>query len=566
MEQKKVNITGLTINHNLGIIVATSLMFDATNKLIEFKGGSGNGKTTLQKALQLGTQGTQTLIDNELYGKIDLEVQLTDGQVKLWVSCKSKGNKLITTLFAKDEKGKKINKPIIDGVEATAATYLKSLQTELTWKMDELTSENPNIQKKILLKLYQRQLSKIGVIFDKNHPDFENSIKGKIEKAIKVRDHADFVRKQKGGIADDLKAQGFDPDRPDTCPDAISIKDIENQIKGIEKLKTLAVAEPEAAKNVKLSEIKAQAAEINNKCLAYNSELKNEYFIKEREYDTYNDAEKLMHERLNDVNTLLTLLEVPSVMDIVSADCKRPKEVLHPDEPNYILFDKTNGPIDTNINELDEQGKDLLSTIKKLREQYISIYSENSNIDLSEFDEQLQQKDLEKTQAQKINNIVDAIDSFHNWRAANTDVVRLKAEYLKMLAQVDTGVHGLEIQPIDDDIFLMYDGSYDVDYFQPRHKKPEMRKVSSYSGTQKAVICLLIQSHLLNQKPKAMRYMYIDNIPIDNKARAVIEDMSEKLDMHIFLNVTGDFEKKNLKSGEFLIEGGEVFFNDLMGN
>ena len=50
----------------------------------------------------------------------------------------------------KDEDGKKINDPIIDGVKCTPSTYLKSLQTSLTWKMNELTSENNTVQKKIL--------------------------------------------------------------------------------------------------------------------------------------------------------------------------------------------------------------------------------------------------------------------------------------------------------------------------------------------------------------------------------------------------------------------------------
>ena len=37
--------------------------------------------------------------------------------------------------------------------------------------------------------------------------------------------------------------------------------------------------------------------------------------------------------------------------------------------------------------------------------------------------------------------------------------------------------------------------------------------------------------------------------------------MGNELGVTIIVNITGDFEKSALKSGELLIEGGEVFFN-----
>jgi hypothetical protein len=60
--------------------------------------------------------------------------------------------------------------------------------------------------------------------------------------------------------------------------------------------------------------------------------------------------------------------------------------------------------------------------------------------------------------------------------------------------------------------------------------------------------------------------MYIDNIPIDNKTRLLLENICEKLSLRIFLNITGDFERSSLKDGEILIEGGEVFFNGIDAN
>ena len=228
MEQKQVKINGLKVNHQFGILQVCELEFDEKVNMYVIKGKAGHGKTTGTTAIKLATQGSKTLVDNELYGEIDLEVQLTDGDLKLWVGCKSGKKTLQYTLYAKDDNGKIIKNPVIDGMKASPAEYLKALQTELTWKMDELTSENPSVQKKILLKIYQSGLKKIGIIFDKMHPDYKTSILGKIDDAVQHRDMMDMIRKQKGGIADDLKAKGFDPDRPETCPDEIFLSIILN--------------------------------------------------------------------------------------------------------------------------------------------------------------------------------------------------------------------------------------------------------------------------------------------------------------------------------------------------
>ena len=85
MEQKEVKITGLTLNQSLGIIEARKLVFDKDNKLIIFKGAVGEGKTQLQTAVQIGIHGTKAMSDNLKYGEIDLELQLTDGNLPLWI-------------------------------------------------------------------------------------------------------------------------------------------------------------------------------------------------------------------------------------------------------------------------------------------------------------------------------------------------------------------------------------------------------------------------------------------------------------------------------------------------
>jgi hypothetical protein len=560
VDKKEVKIIGLSINESLGIVKACKLAFDENNRLIVMKGSTGQGKTTIQKALQLGTQGSKTLIDKDLYGEIDTEVQLLDGNLNLWIGCKSKDGKLDYILYTKDENGKKVKNPIVDGVSATPSKYLEALQTELTWRMDELTSENPTVQKTILLKLYQYQLQKIGVIFDKKHPDYGTSILGLIEAAEGVRNFKDTIRKQKGGIADDLKANGYDPDRPETIPSFINTETIQEQIKEQERLKTTKIAQAELLKNNRLSEIVVKGSELKVKCLEYNKKLKKEYDLE--------IAQSLEYEKMNnkyqdlclaiesfcsiylDKNSFKTAIEAISIKSI--------QIVIKPNEPQYIKFE--NDQIDLSSETTDPEALRFLEQVSQLRNQYILQINLPADVDTLEFDNEIEKLKVQILNAVENNKVVYAVQSFHEWREANEEVVQLKDEYVKLLAQVNTGVQGLTIVPVENDIFLMYNGFYDPQYFG--NSNLEMRKLSSYSGTQKPVICLLIQNYLLNQKPKAMRYLYIDNIPIDKKTRDLIEQMAESLNLRIFLNITGDFDKSNLNNGEILVEGGEVFFNE----
>jgi len=103
-KQKEVKIIGLKINQQLGILQSCNLAFDPENKLIAIKGTVGSGKTTLQKSISLGTKGAETLKDDkQLYGNIDEEVQLLDGDLKIFVGLKSdESGSLDYVIYTKD--------------------------------------------------------------------------------------------------------------------------------------------------------------------------------------------------------------------------------------------------------------------------------------------------------------------------------------------------------------------------------------------------------------------------------------------------------------------------------
>ena len=110
----------------------------------------------------------------------------------------------------------------------------------------------------------------------------------------------------------------------------------------------------------------------------------------------------------------------------------------------------------------------------------------------------------------------------------------------------------------DDDIYLVYDGSYDKKYFNNPEKEP--RKLSSYSGTQRPMICLLVQQYLLSKKVKSLPYLFIDDIPFDNKTISLLNKMADELGLWLFVNWTGDFKARGLKKGEILLENGNILF------
>lgn len=557
MEQKKVKIVGLSVNKQLGILKACEMQFDENNHLNIIKGGVGEGKTTAQQALKLGTQGSKTLVDKNLYGEIDIETQLLDGDQKVFVGAKSdKTGKLQYVLYTKDAEGKKVKEPVIDGVKATPAKYLEMLQTELTWSMDELTSENPNVQKKILLKLYQAELEKVGVVFDKKLSTYEDSILHKIDKAEEHRNYCDAIRKTKGGIADDLKAQGFDPERPETIPQRVDIEVLRSRIIELERQKATAGSEAKQKRDSELHSLQLKASELTQFCMNWNNNQIHEFnqsHANWKQATEYNvDVKNKMFDIVNDIVLLTNETTATTVKEILTENITLKDAGVEPQQPKTIKI--SDGKV------LDQDCTDLPAQVKEImdiRKKYIKLHDAPLPVsDMSAIDNEIQSINMSIQNGSEFNRINDAVDSFYEWQAANQKVVELKHEYVQMLAKVDTGVEGLQIVPDKDDIFLMYNGAYDTAYFN--NPEMEMRKLSAYSGTQKPVICLLIQAQLLSKRAKALRYMFIDNVPIDKKTRVLFEKMCTDLDLTVFLNITGDFEQNGLQDGEILIEGGEV--------
>ena len=572
-EQKQVKIVGLSVLTDVGALRATELKFDANIKLYPVKGEVGAGKTTLNKVMRLATQGSDTLVDKNLYGgPINTVAQLLDGDRRIFVGCKSKeGGSLDYFLYEEDENGKKVKDPIIDGVKATPAAYLKSLQTALTWRLNELTSENPTVQRKLLLELYAKELEKKGVVFDKSSPFYVGGIIDQIEKAKNERSYKDMKRKEVGGIADDLKKKGIDLSERLFFE---SLKKIDEALIEAKTERQTALNNPKQAKEKKILELRNYGLELSQK-------IQN----KAKEIDKFNEPIIKFNKDLEEFKTesINSLIAVEKEIQFLTKDenitfgfVEEIKKAMFTSDKKALkkqleFKEGTNTCISKADDFSDPEIKDLLNSYLEVAVNYQKVSKEDTedNVDTTVIDKKISDLEKQKLVKENYNKDVTAVNAYFDWTEQNAIVNDLNKEYFMLLSGIDTGVEGLQIAPEYDidkdgqkiargnDIYLMYDGAYDPEYFNNESK--ELRKLSAYSDTQKPMICLLIQKYLLSQKPKALPYLWIDQVPIDKKTKTLLDKMSEELGLWLFVNWTGDFDKENLQEGEILIENGQIF-------
>lgn len=558
--KKQVKIIGLSVNKDFGGLKATELTFDHNNRLTLVKGEVGSGKTTLNRALSLTTKGSKTLEDNNLYGEVDLTAQLLDGEHKVFVECKGKGDKLVHTIYTVDKEGNKLKDVVIDGKKLTPANYLSSLQTSLTWRLDELTSENPTTQRNLLLELYQTELSDKGVIFDKKHPKYVGGIIDQIEKAKNDRNYADMKRKEVGGIADDLRAKGIPSDeRRELRGESVLVAQINDLTAQI----TLAKTNISQQRESQLNALKAKGSEINGRLRDVNDGFKADnrrVDVLESEYNTKIATQK---SKVRDIENSLQELKIDATnIDLIKA--KIVASVPEIEEPTdkrikELQFNEK-GQCTSNPQDFDETTAKLLTEYRETGIEYARISSLPLTApDTTELEKQLTKAQTQLESLKTWNKEAVAINALHDWKDANEAVKDLQNDFYLKLTEIETGVPGLHIAPENNEsqnIYLMYNGEYDTEYFHNPNK--ELRKLSAYSDTQKPLICLLIQNYLLQKKGKSLPYLWIDKVPIDNKTRDLLEKMSNDLGLWLFVSWTGDFKLENLKDGELLLENGEI--------
>jgi len=569
---KIINFTASQFGHLKAIELDLSRF--KNGELIEIKGGSGEGKSTIQKGLKICTQGSKTLADSEQYGDAwSIETQLLDGEKNIFISATKKdGQSAKFALYEKDNKGKKVNNPVINGMKATPAKYIEYVGTELTFGIKGFLSENNTIQTKLMFELFKNELRKQGIIFDKKNPDYKTSLLGILDDLVDKRDRLRSECTHIGAFMSDFERDGYDLDSLET----LMFKDINfltEQKTALLIKKGQLNGESKAAFEKKKSEIATKgqniATEIKERVNDINSDF--EFDLK-----TYNQFLKEKEENNELVNT-----ELAGVLNnIYFVDNAKKDKTLDYFKRCFIDYynrnntEKPEKPILPQIgnNTINfENGINYIG-FEKLQKDYLRVIAEYKNlekpaeIDYSEIDNQISEVEKQIEIAEHNNKLVKRFDINRKWVESCAKVDEKRKELNKLYANIDTGVSGLRIKPFFNEtgkleMKTIYTGDYDPEYFKNPNK--EERLLVSYSSTQKPIIGVLLQIARLKLKGKCLPYIFIDDVPIDKKARAIIAKIAAENGLNIILSVTGDFEKNKLSNNEILVEGGEIFFNEL---
>lgn len=545
-----------------GILKATSVTFHPeTNRIIPIKGASGTGKSTFLEMLKSTVIGTKCISDANFIENNVFETQISENGKNFFIGFEKTDEGFSSFLYMRDEQGNKVVKPEISGEQMTASKWQKLAHNQLTWNYKEFISDNATTHKQCLLKLFQSELSSAGVIFDTKDAAYKGSILDQIDKAKDERSFLDRKRKECGGFKGALQDEhGINVEITDTLPKRQDIALFDSEVARLNQ----ALGNLEADKANQLLQIVNAVGTLTNSALLFNKSVNERNAKKQALIDNY---QRDLAERTAKCNALRDALHALDLDMHYSALIGELSEIEKPENielETLILFKgENNDKIDTYTG-TNETAKKIIADRDKYQQNYNII--KNTSVGSEQYNERLAEIEIQKKAAIEANKICDSVDAYFAWAEADGLVKKLTDEYVRLLAGVNVGVEGMRIEPIgDNDIYLTYNGCHDPEYFQPqavKNKTPlKYLTVQQYSTTQRPMLTLLLQARLLESKPRALRYLFIDDVPIDKRTQAYLADMCEKLNLWVFVNITGDFEVKNLRDGEILIENGELLFN-----
>lgn len=559
---KTPKIISLVLNNKFGILEAQTVEFvQDSSKLIQLKANVGSGKSTVGNALAVGMAGgseRELPLDMKKYEGIDLEEQISFGDVPVFLHTKYDSGKLSSSVYIKDINGKRCDNPILNGSKFTAASLRDYLKTEMTFDSESFISENPKVQMDFMMRVYKDKLIDKGVIFDKKSPLYQGSILYELEQAKFERSRIYNKVTELNAFKSRLEQEGW---KETNIPDFINVSLIEEE----QKAATKKYYEEVAAVDRELSDLSLRAANFNSIIANYNSTLETQKELADakaqKEVDEYNkEIQKQIDER-EEIRVCVDFLHLHKFIGVADQFNKLPEiekkkefvgsviSKIEKDENNkYIKVGNYSPEVDgafTGISDLRTTGALLLEKKSKIVEPTDEEYKTRI------------------TSAKASNRIAERWSTFFEHQEADNKVKEIFNRYRKVFTTIDLGVEGLKMSLLGDDteesneIRTTYDGSHDPALFG--NPKKEARILSGYSHTQRNILAVLMQIYLLDEKKKkgqeGLRFMFFD-APIDLKTKDILIGLQEKYDLQLITTSTGDFSVDNLKEGEIIIENG----------
>jgi len=588
MEQQQVHILGLRAQ-GYKSIEAVELMPDIfAGKLVKVVGEIGNGKSSLLELLQIALSGSDAIAKKDALKTGFLsEVQILDGEHRLFMGVRvrdiergeSKGQpKFETFLFEKD-KDNKPYVPVIDGRKATASDYMNMLHTDITFNMPVLFTNNQTEHRKLLEKLFEAELQKLGI---------EEVIK-RIEEAKKRQDNTRAICEANGAFKSTFEEEGWTTEVLETLKkvdiesvrQAITDKEIEKDriIRDSENGKQLAEQKAQNERDVLLWGIQDKVQAVTEQIRELNEKKQMEYGKLKQVCDVWQMKFSDLQTRWSSIDGQINSFPVEdsaktAIKAIVSG--QKSKQILAlgaepevPTQPNTIEI--INGvpqavpmDVDKEYNPFIDSRTNLLSEYRDLKAAPL-IIAAPADIDVSAIDTAIEQLKIRRDSADKNNQLVARFGYWNTWIEAKgmyekeIDVLR------KLYGKVNTGVSGLIISPELTDtgrvqIWLKYDGKYDPEFFG--NVVGEHRYLFEYSAFQRSIIGLLLQASRLDMKDKVLRMAFVDDISVTKKSIEMIERVCGEFDLKLWTSYAEDnYDLENIPEGKVIVENGHVFFN-----
>lgn len=550
MEQKEIKLLSFQARNHRALKVVEVKPDLAAKRVVVVRGVEGSGKSSLLECLQTALSGSKAVKNKDsLEPGYLAEVCLRDGDLNIWAGAKvSESGDFSIYLYSKDEDGKKFI-PIMGGKKMTPSEYAKTLTTDLTFDMPSLFSANAPTHRRLIESLFGEELDKLGV----------EKLKSELKMQEKKRDNARAMCDANGAFMSTFKEEGWSEEKLEKLekPDTEELK---KKLVNLEVEKGSILNNASTLKELKLSRIKEEGRAIREKIAEVTSTLKSKYDAEKKNWtnDKYlaESEAKLLAEAYEKMRL------IPVAPDLIAEVYQKIKSAMpvhcvpEPAMPAYWtssiqVYDVSYGNLPTQYEE----------KLKEYQEEE-GRHAEADASEVAKLDTNIAETKSRLSGAEAIEKIYNRYQLWKEWIEEKGKYEAKLLELRRRYAEVDTGVEGMKIVPVGDDIWLEYNGQDDPEFFG--NKDGEMRQIFNYSQSQCGVIGLLLQAARLDLKPKALRLCILDGIPYTSKGLEIVSKICEEKNLQLITAQTDDrYDTDNVPENEIVIEGGECFFTNL---
>lgn len=563
--QKQVEIIGFEAGNYNTIKVVRLTPDILSKKFIQVVGESGAGKSSLLDLLKVPISGTDAIKKKTILEKgFFTQAQLRDGDLNVYIGArvseyqrgeKAGDPKFEFYLYSLDENGKQYQ-PIIDGVAATATEYTKLLTTELAFRMSDMFSENQTTHRKLIESLFSDELKAMKA----------DELVASIERKKTERDSTRMLCQSQGAYMERFKEDGLDEEKLKMIS-PVDVVELDKKITELllkkDRLERsgndahdLAVMTIDRERDKKIQELKDEGNRLVEKLRVDRAEKEATYNNALKKYE---DEQALYVEEKTKGQDIIEKIQAYFVRpsdDIVRAineEITHKLKLINPKEPKK---------------EGDDQK--LVEKIKALREKVenfpVAVYPKVEPADTSAIDKEIALLNDQKLSAAKTNALYNRYKIWLSWIEAKSLYEAELDKLRKLYASIKTGVEGLSIVPTETEsgkieVWIMYNGCYDPDFFH--NEKAEMRHLFAYSSFQRSVIGVILQSARLDLKKKALRLAIVDDVAFTEKGVQILSDLCEKFNVKLIAGRTIAPTVGSLDDSQILVDGGEIFFNDI---